>query len=190
MKSAHPLPGDRGNQKDTHLILETNRLLLRLQTADDVDFLTDLWSDPEATRHLGGPRDRERLRAIFQEAAANPAADRYDLWPVAEKSSGQLVGYCGLLEKEVDGRREIELNYVFTPSAWGKGYAAEMGRAIVRWAFDALALKRLIALIAPENTASEQVARKIGMHLEKETVRPGDARRKVYAIEAGDEPIG
>jgi RimJ/RimL family protein N-acetyltransferase len=49
-----------------------------------------------------------------------------------------------------------------------------------------MGLCRLIALIEPENRASERVAVKIGMRLEKEVVRPGGALRKVYAVERGD----
>ena len=48
-------------------------------------------------------------------------------------------------------------------------------------------IKRLIALIEPENEASEMVARKIGMIFEKEVVRQGGVKRKVYVIEAEDQ---
>jgi RimJ/RimL family protein N-acetyltransferase len=44
-------------------------------------------------------------------------------------------------------------------------------------------LKRVVALIEPENRASERVAVKIGMSLEREVVRPGGERRKLYVIE-------
>ncbi len=165
-------------------ILETERLLLRRQRASDIPFLTDLWADPEVTHYLGGPRDRDWLRSVFEETAQNPHAEQYDLWPVVEKESEQVVGHCGLLDKEIDGRTEIELTYVLSPSVWGKGYATEIGQAIKQLAFEKMRVKRLIALIEPENEPSERVAIRLGMRLEKEMIRPGGALRRIYAIEA------
>ncbi|MEJ2563588.1 MAG: GNAT family N-acetyltransferase, partial [Anaerolineales bacterium] len=146
----------------------------------------DLWSDPAVTHYMGGPRERDWLRTEFEEDGRNPAAEQYDLWPVIEKGSGQLVGNCGLLEKEVGGEAEIELVYVFAASAWGKGYATEIGMALIRHAFETLGLERLIALIEPENAASERVAQKVGMRFDREVRRPGGAIRKVYVIESGE----
>jgi RimJ/RimL family protein N-acetyltransferase len=62
-----------------------------------------------------------------------------------------------------------------------------MGQVLKRYAFEEMGIERLIALIEPENAASERVALKIGMRFDREVTRPGGARRKVYAIEAKDE---
>jgi len=166
-----------------HTLLESERLILRHQQASDTESLVDLWSDPDVTRFLGGPRDRERLRKAFEETAADPDAVQYDLWPVIEKATGKLVGHCGLLDKEVDGRPEIEVTYVLARFAWGKGYATEIAQALKQHAFETLGITRLIALIEPENAASERVAEKIGMRFEQDVIRPGGAVRKVYTVE-------
>lgn len=166
------------------IILQTKRLCLRRPQNSDVEALIEMWSDPEVTKHLGGPRDREKLKKIFEEDVKNPYAEQYDLWPVEEKQSKEVVGDCGLLAKEVDGKQEIELIYIFKASAWRKGYATEIGRAIVKYAFEEMKIGRVIALIEPENKASERVALKIGMKFEKEVIRPGGAKRKVFVIEA------
>ena len=172
--------------EDPSFILETKRLILRRQQAADVAFLTNLWADPEVTRYIGGPRERDWLQSEFEATAANSFAEQYDLWPVVEKETGQVIGHCGLLDKDVDGKTEIELNYILSPAVWGKGYATEIGQAIKQLAFGKMGIKRLIALIEPKNRASEQVAVKVGMSLEKEIVRPGGALRKVYVVEAGE----
>ncbi|MGD2148853.1 MAG: GNAT family N-acetyltransferase [Anaerolineae bacterium] len=70
----------------------------------------------------------------------------------------------------MDGRQEIELIYVLARAVWGKGYATEVGRALVRYAFEERGIDRLIALIEPENVASERVAVKVGMRFEREAV--------------------
>jgi [ribosomal protein S5]-alanine N-acetyltransferase len=163
-------------------ILETERLALRYQTAADVDFLIDLWSDPEVTRFLGGPREKAQLRTIFQKTAANPKAEAYDLWPLVEKAGGALVGHCGLLGKDVEGRKLVELNYILHPTVRGRGYAVEIGKALVRYAHEVCGLCELIALIHPENKPSERTAERIGMHFAYDVTRPGGVERKVYRI--------
>ena len=165
-------------------ILETGRLILRRQRATDVEALVDLWSDAGVTRYLGGPREQDWLRTELEAIAREPDKERFDLWSVIEKESNQLVGDCGLLEKEIDGKPEIELNYIFAVSAWGKGYATEIGKALIEYAFHELGIERLIALIDPDNTASEHVARKVGLHFDREVERPGGALRKMYVIES------
>jgi RimJ/RimL family protein N-acetyltransferase len=122
------------SQEKRFTILESERLQLRYQQAADVEALVDLWSDPEVTRYLGGPRDRAWLQSVFEETAAAPYAEAYDLWPVIEKETGRLVGHAGLLKKEVAGRAEIELTYVLAASAWGQGYATvAAGRCTTIW---------------------------------------------------------
>ena len=164
-------------------ILETERLILRRLQPADIPALIDLWCDPDVTQHLGGPRDRDKLETLFAEDVKDPFTDQFDLWPLVKKLSNQVIGHCGLLEKEVDGKDEIEVIYILKASEWGKGYTTEIGKALVDYGFGELKLGRLIALIEPENKASEHVAEKIGMNLDKEVIRPGGATRKVYAIQ-------
>lgn len=163
------------------VILQTARLILRRQRATDIAPLVDLWSDEQVTHYMGGPRDRTWLKSVFAETAENPFAETYDLWPVIEKATGRVIGHCGLLEKEIEGRIEIELTYVLETKAWGKGYATEIGHAIQCLALETMGIERLIALIEPENAASERVALKLGMTMEKEIIRPGGAIRKLYS---------
>ena len=170
-------------------IVETERLRLRPVEFSDIPALVDLWSDPDVTRYMGGPRDRVELTRIFQEVARDPWAERYDMYPVEEKETGRLVGHCGLTNKEVEGKTEIELVYVLAQSAWGRGYATEIATAIKAYAFEQMGVARLIALIEPENEASEKVAVKVGMRLEKQVVRPGGAIRRVYGVERGDKHV-
>jgi ribosomal-protein-alanine N-acetyltransferase len=166
------------------MILETDRLRLRRMQSGDVLPLTDLWTDSVVTRHLGGPRERTWLMGELENAARHPLAEQFDLWPLIEKETGLLVGHSGLLEKAVDEVREVEVNYILAASAWGRGYATEIARALLQYATNTLGMPRLIALIDPDNTASERVAQKAGMRLEKETLRPGGRTRRVYVFQS------
>jgi RimJ/RimL family protein N-acetyltransferase len=163
--------------------LETRRLLLRNTQASDIPELVRMWTDPEVTRFMGGPRDAIQLEKTFAEDVHNPDPWLYDQWPVIEKSSGELIGYCGLLDKEVDGRPEIELVYVFVPSAWGRGYATEIALGLREHAVQKMGLRRLIALIEPANMGSARVAERAGFHLERKVTRPG-GERELYVFQA------
>jgi RimJ/RimL family protein N-acetyltransferase len=165
--------------------LETRRLLLRPLQAADIPSLVALWSDTEVTRYLGGPRDPAHVQEVLERdlrdmATAEPSP--YGFMAVLEKTTGRLVGDCGLTEKDVDGRREVEVVYVFAVDAWGQGYATEAASALRDYAVDRRGLRRLIALIDPENIPSARVAAKIGMRFERATVRPDGSVRHVFAL--------
>jgi [ribosomal protein S5]-alanine N-acetyltransferase len=166
----------------TPVILETERLTLRLMREDDIEFLVDLWSDPVITRSLGGPRDRESLRAGFAATAAEPAAERFDLWPLVERATDRLVGHCGLLDKQVEGRDEIELVYVVAVDHQRQGYATEIGRALVGHGLREFGPERIIALIEPGNEVSERTAGAVGMRFQREVKRPGGTTRRLFAV--------
>ena len=166
-----------------NVILETQRMILRLQQASDVDFLVKLWLDKEVGKYTGSAHEEDFLRAEFEKTAKNPRAEKYDLWIVQEKQTGELLGHCGYIDKEVEGKIEYDICYFISPEYWGKGYATEMAHALKEYAFGELGLTRIIALINPENVASAKVAQRIGMKLEKTIVRGESALRDMYAIE-------
>jgi len=168
----------------THIVVETERLTIRLLTEVDVPVIASLWTDERVTRFMGGPRDFEKVSASLRDDLSAPPL-RLDLWPVAENSSGIVVGHCGLLPKTVDGAEQVELVYVIAADSWGRGYATEAALAIRDYAFRTLRIPRLISLIDPANTASERVALKTGMKFNSETVRPGGKTLRVFALESG-----
>jgi len=163
--------------------LVTPRLILRDLRPEDAAPLARMWSDPLVTLKLGGSRNEAEVRASLEADAAVTPKPALDLWPVVEKASGEVVGHCGLLEKEVDGQPAVELVCVFMRKVWGMGYASEAARAVVDHAFNVLGLKRIVALIEPGNDASVRVVMNVGMHFEKNTLRPGE--RLVWMYSAG-----
>lgn len=166
--------------------VETDRLIIRSMQATDLESLAALWADPEVTRFMGGPRNREEVIKMLKEDLAATPEPAFDLWPVLEKVSGKIVGDCGIIDKEVDGKTEYEVVYVFARTSWGKGYATEAALALKSYAFQQLGLNRVIALIDPENTKSERVVEKIGFRHEKDTIRPHGNKMKVYALNSAN----
>ena len=164
--------------------MDTKRLLIRAIELQDVESIVCLWTDPQVTEHLGGPKNAGAIREYAIELATDPEAvfaedgDRW--WSVCLRDSGEWIGKCGLLSKEVEGEQEIELSYFFLPAAWGHGYATEAARCIADHAFAQLALPSVIALIDPTNNRSANVAMRVGMTLEKTIPRPGGVVRDIY----------
>lgn len=166
--------------------MKTKRLNLRPIEVNDAEKIVELWSDPRVTEHLGGPKDPQRIRDFTIEIATDPEAvfaeegDRW--WSVCLKDSGDWIGKCGLLAKEVEGISEIELSYFFLPAAWGSGYATEAAACLADHAFNELGHSSLIAIIDPDNRRSARVAERLGMALEKTIPRPGGVTKCIYRL--------
>ena len=95
----------------------------------------------------------------------------FGLW-VVETHAGDFVGDCGLTMQEVEGEWEVEVGWHVRAALRCQGYAAEAAGA-VRTAAQESGIKRLIAIIRPDNMASQRVAEKIGLVLERKVQKHG-----------------
>src|SRR5262249_28141585 len=154
----------------------------------DVAALAALWCDPAATAYLGGPRTFDDVCRTLREDLALLEQPTFGLWPTIGKASGRGIGHCGLPDKDVAGRIEVELVYALARPAWGRGFATEAGRAIRDHAVRVLERRRLVALIHPDNAASERVAAKLGFRHERDVQRPHGTMR-LYAFAALEHAI-
>ncbi len=105
----------------------------------------------------------------------------YGLWAMVLKSTGELIGDCGLTEQNVDGVEDVEIGYHVRSDLWGQGLATEAARACRDYGFAQLRVERLISLIRPENVPSRRVAEKNGMIVWKEVMWRG-LPHLVYAV--------
>jgi RimJ/RimL family protein N-acetyltransferase len=151
-------------------ILDTKRLLLRELIPEDVDSLALVLSDAETMRHYPAALDRAGVVAWIERNQRRYAEYGYGLWAMVLKSSGEVVGDCGLTRQNVDGTDEIEIGYHVRRDLWCQGYASEAARACQVYGFSRLGAERLISLIRPENKASRRVAEKNGLMLWKEVL--------------------
>lgn len=167
-----------------HVIIETPRLLLRPLVAGDLDDLGQLYADPDVRRYFpDGTLDREATRDELEWFANgdNPGFPELGLWAAIDRQTGVFVGRCGLLRWEIDGREETEIAYMIARRFWRRGLGGEAANALVRHGFDRLGLRRLIALIHPENLASMRTAEKAGLAFERMVQFEGGAAR-LYSI--------
>lgn len=144
--------------------LETERLVLRLFTPDDVHAMYDLGSDPEVIRYAEAAPVRD-LREAREKLEAGPLADYakygYGRFAVEYRETGRVIGFCGI--KYIPEIGLPEIGYRFLKPYWGRGLGTEAARVCVDFARDDLKIRKLVALIMPENIASIRVAEKLGM---------------------------
>lgn len=148
-------------------ILETNRLILREMSLDDLDFVAQMLSHPEVMQYWPKCYSRAEAADWIKRQQERYARDGVGYWLALGKASNQPVGQAGLLVLQVDGVRELGLGYIMHRAFWRMGFATEAAAASRDYAFTRLGQGRVIALIRPENAPSQGVARKLGMVVEK-----------------------
>jgi RimJ/RimL family protein N-acetyltransferase len=121
-----------------------------------------------ATLEIGASRGLEGWIAWNR---GNYTEHGFGLW-VIETHAGEFVGDCGLTMQEVEGEWLIEAGWHVRSALRRQGYATEAAGA-VRVAARDLGVEHLIAIIRPANVASQRVATKIGLVLEREVHKHG-----------------
>jgi len=148
------------------LPIRTSRLVVREFTRVDVDGLHTVLGDPLVVWWQDAPNTREQT-----EEALGVILERYRTEGMAEyavvlHSTGEIVGDCGPVYREVEGERLPELGWDVRSDLWGRGYATEAARAVLTHARD-LGLRRVFSLIVPDNVRSRGVAQNLGMTVER-----------------------
>jgi RimJ/RimL family protein N-acetyltransferase len=162
-------------------IIETSRVVLREFRPDDAEMLGRTLSDADTMRFYPAPLNRAAVEDWISRNLSRYREDGHGLWAMILKSSGELIGDCGLTVQDVEGINEVEIGYHVRRDQWGRGFATEAARACRDFGFKRLPAERLISLIRPENAPSRRVAEKNGMSVWKEIVRK-DLPHLVYAI--------
>jgi RimJ/RimL family protein N-acetyltransferase len=130
--------------------------------------------------------------AVFSEEEANGRFDHmvavceavpFGKQPVVELSSGLVVGYTGVDYIDFEGRTWLEWGYRLVPDRRRLGYATEASQALLARAHQTYA-GDLLAIIAPENRASQNVCRKLGFNFWKQAPVDGDTRN-LYTLPVG-----
>jgi RimJ/RimL family protein N-acetyltransferase len=167
-------------------VLDTARLQLRPMTADDLDELLGIFTDPNVMAAFSTPPfNRDQMRRWLQRNLDHQAEHGYGLFALILKENDELIGDCGLEHMQVDGVSQAELGYDLRSDYWRRGLATEAACAVRDYAFGQLHMPRLIGLIRQGNDASRRVAEKVGMRLERETAQHGVAYW-VYSIERAE----
>lgn len=141
----------------------THRFQFREMMQSDLDNMAALLGDPDVMRFYTAPKSRQEAATWIQWNQANYAEHGYGLW-IIETLDGEFAGDCGLTWQQVNGSPKLEVGYHVRVQLHGHGYATEAAMACRDFAREHTDATELVAIIHPDNRASERVAEKIGMH--------------------------
>jgi RimJ/RimL family protein N-acetyltransferase len=151
------------------VFLETERLVLRHFTTADADNLVGLDADPDVMRFVNGgiPTSREAIENEFLPAFLGyyQRYQEYGFWAAIERSTGDFLGWFHFRPRAGTAPGQAELGYRLRKSAWGKGYATEGSRALIRKGFTEFGVQRVTAEAIAANVASRRVMEKAGLTL-------------------------
>jgi ribosomal-protein-alanine N-acetyltransferase len=147
--------------------LESERLILRRMTPADAEDMFLYTSDPEMVKHLplnltATLEDAERSIRGFMDMYA---AKRVAPWGISLKESGRHIGICGFENWNPQTDR-AEIGFIVARHEWGKGYATEAARRVMRFGFEQMQLNRLEARTKAVNEASKHVLARLNMTYE------------------------
>lgn len=150
---------------------ETERLTIRELALTDINDWEAFFVNNLSLDYLGFDinRDKHTLAKEWIEIQLERYQNnRYGHQALIEKSSGQFIGQCGLLTQTFEENSIIEIGYHILPEFWGKGYATEAAKKIRDFAFENKMANELFSIIDIRNLASQRVAEKSGMIIEKQ----------------------
>ncbi|MDP9024820.1 MAG: GNAT family N-acetyltransferase [Candidatus Eremiobacteraeota bacterium] len=125
-----------------------------------------IYCNEDAQRYyVRGTLNEADVPSYLARLVATEEQAGFGVWPVIEKSSRELVGACGL-SRVADLAGEVEIEWVFKESARGKGYAKEVARAVLHYAFGHMHLTRVCALVDRENAASIAIINRLGLRFQ------------------------
>ena len=168
-------------------VLETARLSLRRLTLDDAAFMLTLLNDESFHRYIGDRGARtidDAVAYIDKGPLASYEKFGFGLFLVVLKESGASMGICGLLKR--DTLEDVDIGFAFLPAFWSKGYAIESAAAVKAYARDGLGLKRIVAIVQPDNVRSLHLLEKIGFGFERMVRLTSDSAELMLL--ASDDP--
>ena len=163
--------------------VRTARLLVRPPEEADRDRFVELFGDEDFMVFYPGVLTEEQASDRFDHMVAVCHAVPFGKQPVIELASGRTVGYTGADHIDFEGRAWLEWGYRLVPECRGRGYATEASQALLATAHQTYS-GELLAIIAPENLASQTVGRKLGFTFWKQAMVEGDLRN-LYTLPVG-----
>lgn len=166
-------------------VCETERLRLSQFSLDDAAFVVRLLNEPSFIRHVGdkGVRTIEDAQTYLSNGPlASYAQHGFGLCRVALQATGQSIGMCGLIRRK--GLEDVDIGYAFLPEFCSQGYAAEAARGVLQSAARDFGLRRVVAVVNPDNTDSIGLLEKVGFRFERMVLLEGEAVEiKLFAKE-------
>jgi ribosomal-protein-alanine N-acetyltransferase len=146
------------------MYLETERLIIRDWRLEDAAAAFSVYGDPEVMRYVGTGQPHESLeqtRVSLRRSILRDKDKAMGFWAIDLKMTGELIG--GGLLKYLPDHSDVEVGYHLGKKWWGKGYATEIARALVKYGFEGLNLQKIVGVTYLENVPSQRILEKAGL---------------------------
>ena len=145
--------------------IRTDRLWLTRPTVADSAGVLAILDDPRTVEHNPSDRvdDHDAAAALVARWVRHWDEHGFGYWCVRAPAE-RIVGYSGVKRMVMGGRPVLNLVYRFVPEVWGQGFATEAAAAVVSRASAEMPSETIVARVRPDNTASQNVALKAGLH--------------------------
>ena len=153
------------------MIIETNRLMLREIQPSDYCALSQILQCSDVMYAYGGVFSDAETQAWLDKQIKNYQEYGFGLWAVILKTTGEMIGQCGLTMQKYKENQVLEVGYLFQKSFWHNGFAIESASACRDYAFNELNAEEVFSIIRDTNTASQNVAKRNGMTIKDTFVK-------------------
>jgi [ribosomal protein S5]-alanine N-acetyltransferase len=163
------------------IVAETERLLLRKYSNDDLPLLHALLSNPITMGFYIAPFTTEQSAAWMVRSLGTYESLGWGRYAVIRKEDQAFIGCVGFFEAEILGKPEHDLGYIIDHNHWGHGYATEAAQACVDLTAKEKWFSRIAITMASDHTKSRLVAERLGAKLDRMFINPKN-RGKEHAL--------
>lgn len=148
------------------ILIETNRLIIRNWTIEDVQDYYAIVSDPDVMKFIGNgkPQSYEEAELYVKKCIKSAAEIGWSRFAVVDKETNELMGFCGFAHYN----NELDFGWRYAKKFWGRGFGTEAAKAVLKFGIKKFKFSRIVCISYPENRGSIRIIEKIGMKFEKE----------------------
>ena len=162
--------------------IETKRLFLREMTPEDFNALYAVLADSDIMRHYPYTFDDARVRNWISKNRERYRVFGFGLWAVCLKSTGEMIGDCGLTMQNINGTILPEIGYHIAKAHQRQGFAKESAQAVRDWTFTHTTFGAVYSYMKKANIPSSATARANGMTLLNKFIDDEGEQTVVYGI--------
>jgi len=165
--------------------LETERLILRQWKNCDYQIFAEMSSDPDVMRYYPSLMSRPESNEMADKIRSLISDRGWGFWAIEEKDNKKFIGFVGLHEPapELPFSPCVEIGWRIKKERWGKGFATEAAKEVLKFAFDQLKLDKIYSFSTVKNQKSRAVMERLGMvnthkNFEHPDIPPGSPLRE------------
>jgi RimJ/RimL family protein N-acetyltransferase len=147
-------------------IVETERLILRTWTDDDLKPMVLINQDPKVMEYFPSTLTPRETQQLVQKIVDHDDEHGFTFYAVERKDTHKFIGFIGLLRPNFEAHftPAVEIGWRLSSEHWGQGFAPEGAQAVLDYAFRVLDIPEIVSFTTGNNQKSRRVMEKIGLH--------------------------